>query len=329
MIDEAPRMDSRLHDPALTPLEEVGELRSSIRSPNRRPRPESSLAGEDLIGSDLGERRRRELRRLERDARIANNRLQRARIELEDERSCSPRNSKSTSSPEVEKENQQHRSVSDENIQQVIRDLRTPTHREGETQDEYNTCLAASSRLCLEREEKDNAARKKLRQQEKLRIEAESLLLKIKEAECKHHRKTGGDKDRRESTQVRKDTHQNYREIRRREHYREWLATQNVLDSMRQADIRDSGRYLHAISDPPMVGIHDQRTLVNKTRTPLQDPVVLGGLIKISATDGSVTTRAAAPVRCNTLKMFSLYLQDFCGFFSLITLKRRIIILGK
>jgi hypothetical protein len=49
--------DSRLYDPALTPLEEVGELRSSIRSPNRRPRPESSLAGEDLIGSDLGEQR--------------------------------------------------------------------------------------------------------------------------------------------------------------------------------------------------------------------------------------------------------------------------------
>jgi hypothetical protein len=100
--------------------------------------------------------------------------------------------------------------VSDENIRQVICDLRTPTHREGETQDEYNTCLAASSRLCLEREEKDNAARKKLPQQEKLRIEAESLLLEIKEAERKHHRKTGGDKDRHESTRVRKDTHQNY-----------------------------------------------------------------------------------------------------------------------
>ena len=87
------------------------------------------------------------------------------------------------SSPEAEKENHQHHSVSDENIRQAICNLRTPTHREGEMQDEYNTCLAASSRLCLEREEKDNAARKKLRQQEKLRIEAESLLLEIKEAE--------------------------------------------------------------------------------------------------------------------------------------------------
>jgi hypothetical protein len=47
--------DSRLHNSALTPLEEVEGLQSSIQSPDRRPRPESSLAGEDLLGSDLGE----------------------------------------------------------------------------------------------------------------------------------------------------------------------------------------------------------------------------------------------------------------------------------
>jgi hypothetical protein len=66
--------------------------------------------------------------------------------------------------------------------------------------------------------------------------------------------------------------------------------------------IADNLIYLCVISDPPMVGIHDQRTLVNKTRTPLQDLVVLGGLIRISATDGSVTARAATPIRMiNTL----------------------------
>jgi hypothetical protein len=61
--------------------------------------------------------------------------------------------------------------------------------------------------------------------------------------------------------------------------------------------IADDLIYLRAISDPPMVGIHDQRALVNKTGMPLQDLVVLGGLIRISATDRSVTVRAAAPVR--------------------------------
>ena len=175
--------NSRLHDSALTPLEEVGGLQSTIWSPDRRPRPESSLAGEDLLGSDLGEWRQRELHHLERDARIMNERLQQARNELEDECSHSPWNSKSTSSPEAENENHRHHSVSDENIQQAMHNLRTPTHREGEMRDEYNTCL--------EWAEKYNAAWKKLCQQEQLRIEAESLLLEIKEAERKHHHKTG------------------------------------------------------------------------------------------------------------------------------------------
>jgi hypothetical protein len=66
--------------------------------------------------------------------------------------------------------------------------------------------------------------------------------------------------------------------------------------------IADDLIYLCAISDLPMVGIHDQRTLVNKTRMPLQDLVILGGLIRISATDGSVTARAATPISMiNTL----------------------------
>jgi len=203
--------DSRLHGSALTPLEEAGGLRSPIRSPNRRPRAESSLAGEDRLGSDLGERRRRGLRQLERDACIANDRLQRARKELEDERSRSPRNSKSTSSPEAEKDNLQHHSASDENIRQAIRDLCTPTHRDGETRDEYDHRLVASSRLRLEQAKKEDTARKQLREQEKLRVEAESLLLEIREAEDRnHHRKVGDNEDRRESTRVREEAHQNY-----------------------------------------------------------------------------------------------------------------------
>ena len=49
--------DSRLHGSALTPLEEAGALQSTTRSPDRRPRSESSLAREDLLGSDLGEQK--------------------------------------------------------------------------------------------------------------------------------------------------------------------------------------------------------------------------------------------------------------------------------
>ena len=119
--------------------------------------------------------------------------------------------------------------------------VHTPTHREGETRDDYDNRLAASSRLCLEQAERERVEQRKLCKQKQLRVEAESLLLKVKEAKKKHHRqKHGNDKGRHESTQVRNDMHPGDQEMRRREHYREWLATQNVLKSMRQADICDS-----------------------------------------------------------------------------------------
>ena len=47
--------------------------------------------------------------------------------------------------------------------------------------------------------------------------------------------------------------------------------------------------YLHATSDPPMVGIQDQRNLVKVTRMLLQDLVVLGGPIQIPITEGPAT----------------------------------------
>ena len=89
---------------------------------------------------------------------MANERLQRAHSDLEDELVGSPRNSKIMSSQEdtspcreseVEN-NQTHLSASDKNIGHAIRELRSPTHKEGETQDDYDNRLAASSRLRLE-----------------------------------------------------------------------------------------------------------------------------------------------------------------------------------
>jgi len=96
--------------------------------------------------------------------------------------------------------------VSDENIRQAIRDLRTPTHRDGETRDKYNIALPPAQDFVLSSAEKEDAARKQLREQEKLRVEAESLLLEIREAENRnHHCKVGDNEDRRESTRVRKE----------------------------------------------------------------------------------------------------------------------------
>ena len=75
-------------------------MRDTNQSPNKGSRSESSLAGEDPIGSDLEDRKRRRLRQLEKDVRMANEHLQRARSDLEGELVCSPRNSKEMSSQE-------------------------------------------------------------------------------------------------------------------------------------------------------------------------------------------------------------------------------------
>jgi len=75
-------------------------MRDTNRSPSKGNRSESSLAGEDPIGSDMEDRKRRKLRQLKRDVRMANERLQRARSDLEDELASSPRNSKELSSQE-------------------------------------------------------------------------------------------------------------------------------------------------------------------------------------------------------------------------------------
>ena len=47
---------------------------------------------------------------------------------------------------------------------------------------------------------------------------------------------------RKPSEQLRKAAQPNDVAIRRQEHYREWLATQNVLDQMWEVDIRAEGR---------------------------------------------------------------------------------------
>ena len=88
--------------------------------------------------------------------------------------------------------------------------------------------------------------------------------------------------------------------------------------------IADGLIYPCVISDPPMEGIQDQKTLVNKTRTPLQDLVVLGGLIMISATDGSVTVRAITLVHAIGTLDHCLGKEEIAREMSLVTLMMKI-----
>jgi hypothetical protein len=113
-----------------------------------------------------------------------------------------------------------------------------PTRRENETRSKYKAHIAASLRIYLKQEELKKVERKRIHKQNRLRVEAESLLLELEEADRERNCHASDDtRGRRRSKQRRYDKYPQGREIRRREHYREWLATQNVLDSMREADL--------------------------------------------------------------------------------------------
>ena len=276
---------SRHRSSALTPLGGADERRSSpIRPPIKGPTSESPPIGEDIFGSDVDHDRRRRIQELEEDACLANERLKRAQDKLRSESTDSLLKSKSTSSPDtIQRKLPDHDSdggnghrysrVSDENIQQAMRELHTPTRRKNETRSEYQARIAASLRIYLKQEELKKVERRRVRKQDRLRVEAESLLLELEEAERERNRHASDDiKNRRKSKRRRYDKYPQGREIRRREHYREWLATQNVLDSMREADLRTDGQtVIPARNKCPAYGgypLSDKSDPVDRNATP-------------------------------------------------------------
>ena len=96
----AQNSSSRHCSSALTPLEEGKRRRDYTRSPIKRIGSESSLAGEDLVGSDCKDQKQRRLCQLERDVCMANEHLQQACYKLEDELTRSLWDSKRMSSQE-------------------------------------------------------------------------------------------------------------------------------------------------------------------------------------------------------------------------------------
>jgi hypothetical protein len=130
---------SRHRSSALTPIEAVEDLRTRpTKSPNKGPRTESPSTDEKQV-IDSDNQRSQRLCQLEEDARIAYERLKQARSEFEDERSRSPRYNNKTGSPlnmsgshpDARSSDPQHTRVPDKNISQAIRNLHTPTRREG------------------------------------------------------------------------------------------------------------------------------------------------------------------------------------------------------
>jgi hypothetical protein len=162
---------------------------------------------------------------------------------------------------------------------------------------EYKVRIAASLRIYLKQEEMKKVKRKGIHKQNWLRVEVESLLLELKEAHRKRNRHTSDDTRGQQRLKRRRyDTYLQGHETRRREHYREWLAMQNVLDSMREADLRtDKPTFPHMISVLFMADIHSLRSLILLIRMQPRDQVVLEVMITMYVVTMVMSTRATIP----------------------------------
>ena len=227
-----------------TPIPGIEESRSSPIRASRRSRESRSPTND---GNQSGsEQRSMKLQMLELEARLASERLKQAQEEFEEERSNlrSPDNRGSRRSHHNSgDEHSRHSKVSDENIREAMRNLHMPTRRANESRDEYNSRLAASLRLRKEQEEREKAERRDLQRQRELRDEAEMLRREQEEYNTEQlRREKESETIRKPSERLRKAAQPSDAAIRRQEHYREWLATQNILDQMRESDLRAEGR---------------------------------------------------------------------------------------
>ena len=128
------------------------------------------------------------------------------------------------------------------NINEAMCNLHTPIRRPSETWKDYKAWQAASACLC-----KQHAADIVEQQTKCAHItivnELNQLLDEQEEYDALHHKSTGTYKrnhpasNRDKSNNLHRD-----KEMQCREHYINWLSTQNVLDSMRYDDLQNTGK---------------------------------------------------------------------------------------
>ena len=213
----------------LTPLE-GSRNRRIITTPDERDvlganTPQESEAD---TSRELSERRLLRVKKLEQELYLAAERLRKAQDEdLEHD------NSRAHS----RQSNQHGLTIEDENIILAMQRLHSPTRGSNEESNEFNARISASQRLRRGIEDPQRAEWRKSHQRKELRAEIDELW---QEKEINEHKQPGAVKrDRRIDR-----SHGNAGpdgEMRRREHYREWLATQVVLDSMCEGDIMETG----------------------------------------------------------------------------------------
>ena len=205
---------------------------------------------DDLDGSISDHSRR--MRELESGARVAARCLQWAENQIKEEHRMFHENvqarmakknklrssNRKRKDPSSEEDGQDRQSrLSDENIRQAVENINNPARHQEETQGKYNTRLAA--RVRIQREEIRKAESKNHKRRLELKAEAKILRQEEKEYERKKRslkKRHSQDNVERHSLASR-DT-----DMERTEHHREWLSSQNYLDSLCKADIHETGR---------------------------------------------------------------------------------------
>jgi len=223
---------------------------AKVEYEEEEPVPFNEEEGEDLDGSISDHSRR--MRQLEYNARLAARRLLWAENQLKQERKMFHENvqTRTVKTSELRRSNRMRRDhppeeddqsrqseLSDENIRRAVDNINNPAKRKEETQSEYNARLAAQIRIQKEEIRKAELKNRKRR----LELEAEAKVLRQEEEEFEKKRKSlekrRSREDVEENSVASRDT-----DMERTEHYREWLASQNYLDSLREADIRETGK---------------------------------------------------------------------------------------
>ena len=131
--------------------------------------------------------------------------------------------------------------MSDENICQVVHDLHDHSRLDRETQKAFQACKIASTRICRNSEAVEKVSQPEITQKDNILKDLSQLYAEQEEHDAEQIRCNKEGKNTCHSSKHQRDISLMGKEVHRREHYREWLAMQNVLDSMRDSDIRAMG----------------------------------------------------------------------------------------
>src|SRR6202040_2209471 len=134
------------------------------------------------------------------------------------------------------------RHASDENIHQAMQHLHTPKRFPKGTLGEFESRMAASTRMRAKHRDENRDERRQLRRIRELDEESNQLAQEQALYEStKSKRNTDSEQVRESPRYDSQDSLGRDRTMRRREHFREWLESQNIIDSIRNAEIEESG----------------------------------------------------------------------------------------